>query len=132
MFSAHHEDEALRSDTLELADTRPTMVWAWFIGSVPVAPAAMILTGFGVMMGVTGSWMWLPPIIPVWWLASQLIAADYHAFTRLGLWLDTSFRSLDAHVEGGASVAPFPVGRSNSDAVREALGLRRPRARGIA
>lgn len=128
----HHEDEPLRSDPLELADTRPQMIWFWFVGEVPVPAAAMILSGFGFMMAASGSWMWLLPIAPTWWLASQLIAADYHMFTRAQLWLNTSFWSMDSHVEGGASVAPFPLAGSTSSAFREALGLRRPRCRGIA
>lgn len=131
-MTSDYENEPLRSDPLELADTRPQMIWFWFVGEVPVPAAAIILSGFGFLMAATGSWYWLLPIAPVWWTASQLIAADYHMFTRVQLWLNTSFWGLDTAAEGGASVTPFPVNETAASAVRAALGLRAARGRGIA
>lgn len=126
------EDEALETDTIELADTRPAMVWLPYLGELPVPGAAIILSGFGFMMAALGSWMWLIPIIPVWWGASRIIALDYHAFTRIQIWLNTSAWSRDAGTEGGASVAPFPLRPDLTARALAAIGLRRLRPRGVA
>jgi type IV secretory pathway VirB3-like protein len=129
--AAAHEadgDEPLSSVTLELADTRPVMVWLPWLGALPIQAAGLLITVFGVLMSIMGSWIWFMPLAPVWWAGARLVALDYHAFTRIDRWLATSAFSWDAGTEGGASATPGPT-RPRRGA---AAAFRRPRHRGIA
>src|SRR3954471_15395724 len=105
------EDEALNSLTVELADTRPAMIWLPLLGALPIEAAALVLGLFGEAMVVTRDWALLVPAPIVWWVASRLISLDYHAFTQARLWLATSAWTFDAKPQGGASASPYPLHR---------------------
>ncbi len=107
------EEEPLESHTIELANTRPTMLYVWYLGAVPIQLGALIF-GAAMICFVTLGWkysLWGPV---VWWGAGRLVAMDYHAITRWERWLNTSAWTLDAKDQGGSSVTPFPVNSQKS------------------
>ena len=102
------EEEPLESHTIELADTRPTMVWLWHLGTVPVPLFALIFGITGILF-VTISWKFIFAGMAACFLAGRMVAKDYHAITRLERWLNTSAWTLDSKDQGGSSVTPFPL-----------------------
>lgn len=102
------DEPALDSVTLELAETRPDMLHAWLLGSVPVQVAALLLLLGGVCMSVFGIKyaLWAPL---AWLAAAIMVKEDYHATTRFTLWLNTSAWTINARDIGGSSVDPSPL-----------------------
>lgn len=101
-------EEPLEVHTIELADTRPTMLWVPYLGEVPIQLGAIIFGIAGVCFVALG-WkysLWGPV---AWFGTARLVALDYHAITRVERWLNTSAWTLDANNQGGASTTPFPL-----------------------
>lgn len=96
--------EPLETDTLYLAATRPAM----FMG-VPLTLGALLLMLGGLVVVILKNPLYLAIMLPLWFAARELVARDYNAVGVVLLYLRTAGRSVDNHMWGGASVAPFPI-----------------------
>jgi type IV secretion system protein VirB3 len=96
--------EALETDTLYLAATRPAM----FMG-VPLALGAILLMLAGFIVVLLKNPLYLLVMAPLWFAARELVARDYNAVGVVLLYLRTAGRSVDSSSWGGASVTPLPV-----------------------
>lgn len=96
--------EALETDTLYLAATRPAM----FMG-VPLAVGAILLMAAGLIVVILKNPLYLAVMLPLWLAARELVARDYNAVGVVLLYLRTAGRSVDSHKWGGASVSPNPI-----------------------
>jgi type IV secretory pathway VirB3-like protein len=99
------QDEVLDRMRLDVGATRPAMAWGGFPWIVLV-PVAVVCFEVDVILGDRMAFVVDPP------LAFAIAVAawrDYNAPRIWGIWLQTSFRIIDAHFHGGAAVSPFPV-----------------------
>jgi type IV secretion system protein VirB3 len=96
--------EALETDTLYLAATRPAM----FMG-VPLAVGAILLMLAGLLVVILKNPLYLAVMLPLWFAARELVARDYNAVGVVLLYLRTAGRSVDSRRWGGASVSPNPM-----------------------
>jgi len=103
------EDQELDSLPLELAATRPQMIWAPILGAVPTEAAAILFVVFGITVLSAKVWWTIFPCIVAWWVVAQLISRDFHAITLVKQWLGTSAWTFDADREGGAGPTPTPL-----------------------
>lgn len=104
-----NEDERLEVCHIELADTRPAMIPAWYLGEVPYEVGAAIFVAAGYCLILFGPlYIWWAPCL--WLLAGKLISRDYHAITMLMRWLETTAWTsrADAIRHGGSSDTPMP------------------------
>lgn len=104
-----HRDEPLDSFELELADTRPSMIWAPYVGGIPVDLAALLVFVFGQWTVSTGDWRVVVLAPGIWWIGSWLMESDLHALTLIQRYLATSAWSLDSKVQGGAGPTTMPL-----------------------
>lgn len=101
-------EEPLDSHRVELADTRPNMLWVPYLGEVPIIMGAFIF-GLGCLCITVIGWkycFWAPI---AWYGVGKLIELDYHAITKTELWFNTSAWSKwkDKKDQGGVSLTPF-------------------------
>jgi type IV secretion system protein VirB3 len=100
--------EALETDTLYLAATRPAM----FLG-VPLALGALLLMVAGFIVVLLKNPLYLVVMAPLWFAARELVARDYNATAVVLLYLRTAGRAVDSRPWGGASVTPLPIRLGN-------------------
>lgn len=100
------EEEELEESLVAVADTRPAVVP--FLG-LTYEFALMLLMGVGLDIVITKNPFneWL--MIVAWFVAREIQRYDYNISRIIGLWLKSSSRAFDAHIWGGATLAPFPV-----------------------
>ena len=110
--------EPLEELPLFVAATRPALV-----AGMPIGLAVAFLLAFALIIIFAEDPLYELILLPAWFGARLLLRYDYNAVRIVGLWLQSSARSLDAHRWGGASPAPFPV--------RRFRGSGPPRPRGI-
>jgi type IV secretory pathway VirB3-like protein len=101
-------EQEIETHTIQLADTRPTMIGIPFLGEIPIVLGALVFAIFGCAYVLFG-WKWALGFPAVWFGVSRLIALDYHAITKFDLWRNTSAWNLDTKTHGGNSVTPFPL-----------------------
>jgi type IV secretion system protein VirB3 len=96
--------EALETDTLYLAATRPAL----FMG-VPLVVAVVFMMLAGFVIVLLQNPLYEVILIPLWFAARVLVARDYNAVGVVVLFLRTAGRGVDAPLWGGASVSPLPI-----------------------
>lgn len=103
-------DEPLDGEDVELADTRPDMLWFPVLGAVPVDLAALLFTLTLEAMAMTKDWRVIVIGCVVWWLSGKLVAQDYHAINRVNRYVASTGWNLDGRRQHGtASTSPFPL-----------------------
>ncbi len=101
-------EQELESHVIELADTRPTMMWLPYLGEIPIQVGGLLFIAAGLCYSAFG-WKYCLWGLAAWKCLSIWTASDYHAMTRFERWLNTSAWSLDSKDQGGSSVTPFPI-----------------------
>lgn len=101
-------EPSLEGAVIELADTRPDMIWLPFIGAIPVEIAALIFGVAGLCVNFLGiKWgLWAPL---AWFGLSRVVARDYHGTTRIMRWLEVSAWTFDRKRHRGTSASPLPL-----------------------
>ena len=101
-------DEPLAVLPVELAATRPAMIWLPWLGGIPVMAAALILAVFGELALAGKLWWMIFPALASWKVCAMLISRDYHALTLVQKYLATSAWTFDAGAQGGAGPTIVP------------------------
>lgn len=96
--------EALETDTLYLAATRPAL----FMG-VPLVVAVVFMMLAGFIIVLLENPLYEVMLIPLWFAARVLVARDYNAVGVAVLFLRTAGRGIDGPLWGGATVSPLPI-----------------------
>lgn len=96
--------DRLEEATLYIAATRPAL----FFG-VPLAIAGMFVMFAGFLIVIAQNPLYELIIAPLWVGARFAVERDYNAANVIVIWLQTSARSVDGPLWGGASVSPNPI-----------------------
>jgi hypothetical protein len=96
------EREELAKLPVELATTRPTMLWLPWLGAVPVAMGALLFFVFANLVLVFKLWWMIIPGVASWKIMSMLCGLDWHIMTLFQVYLRTSCWDTRTHAEGGA------------------------------
>lgn len=96
--------ERLEERTLYIAATRPAL----YMGvPLPLAGAFLMLAGFIIIL--LKNPLYELVMLPLWFVARELLSRDYNAVNVVFLWLKTFGRALDSSTWGGATVSPNPI-----------------------
>jgi type IV secretion system protein VirB3 len=96
--------EELDEAMLFVAATRPALLLG-----LPFGIVVLFLVALGLIMVILENPFYELFLIPVWFIARQLVRYDYNAVRVFFLWADGKGRSFDAHNWGGASPASLPI-----------------------
>jgi type IV secretory pathway VirB3-like protein len=102
------EEEPLQTLSVELQNTRPTLVYIWKLGGIPTEAAAMLVLVFGELFIAAKIWWVIFLFLTAWWFVAKLVSRDYHAITVFNLYVQTSLHSYDASTMGGAGPGVWP------------------------
>ncbi len=80
---------------------------------VPLAVFGIFLMLGGFIVVLLKNPFYLILLIPLFFVARQIVSRDYNAFGVVLLYLKTAGRSVDSSKWGGASTAPFPITQKN-------------------